>query len=95
MRKKYYTSNGIQTLLEVFFIHSHNNQPKLTYMEEKYRTAAAAVGASTKLHIELDGGISLDFDDAELCQELGLAIRDHYLKSERQSAIRLIRRKDT
>lgn len=57
-------------------------------MEETYRTVAAAVGASTKLHIELDGGISMDFNDAELCQDLGLAIRDHYLKVERQSARR-------
>lgn len=57
-------------------------------MEERFATAAAAVGASTKLHIVLDDGITLDFDDAALCRDLGFAIRDHYLKVDRQQARR-------
>lgn len=49
-------------------------------MGERFATTAAAVGASTKLHIVLDGGITLDFDSPALCRDLGFAIRDHYLK---------------
>lgn len=58
-------------------------------MEESYSTAAAAVGASTKLHLVLDGGITLDFDDAALCRDLGFAIRDHFLRIDRQNSRRL------